>query len=172
MNSPATALSAQNPNPLLAILWGGLLCGVLDITAALVVYGYMGAAASAAARHRCRTARPPHLWRRDRDGFAGSSVSFRDRVFSRSSLRHSEPPGTFSSPARCPLRRAVRHSRVFLHEPRRRASLSSREVSVLAEDDGHRHRYPYILCGPADRAGCPPICSLGVASTPGVFGKE
>src|SRR5258708_14415576 len=43
MNPPATALSAQNLNTLLAILWGGLLCGVLDITAALVVYGYMGA---------------------------------------------------------------------------------------------------------------------------------
>ena len=43
MNSPATALSAQNPNALLAILWGGLLCGLLDITAALVVYGTMGA---------------------------------------------------------------------------------------------------------------------------------
>jgi len=43
MNSPATTLSAQNPNTLLAILWGGLLCGVLDITAALVVYGTMGA---------------------------------------------------------------------------------------------------------------------------------
>src|SRR5882762_10132922 len=43
MNSPATTLSAQNANTLLAILWGGLLCGVLDITAALVVYGYMGA---------------------------------------------------------------------------------------------------------------------------------
>src|SRR5712671_3077070 len=43
MNSPATALSAQNPNTMLAILWGGLLCGVLDITAALVVYGTMGA---------------------------------------------------------------------------------------------------------------------------------
>src|SRR5712672_3234961 len=43
MNSPATTLSAQNPNAMLAILWGGLLCGVLDITAALVVYGTMGA---------------------------------------------------------------------------------------------------------------------------------
>src|SRR6267154_2381088 len=43
MNSPATALSAQNPNAILAILWGGLLCGALDITAALVVYGTMGA---------------------------------------------------------------------------------------------------------------------------------
>src|SRR6267154_1156014 len=43
MNSAATTLPAQNPNTLLAILWGGLLCGVLDITAALVVYVYMGA---------------------------------------------------------------------------------------------------------------------------------
>src|SRR5258707_15594271 len=43
MNSPTTTLSAPNPNTLRAILWGGLLCGVLDITAALVVYGYMGA---------------------------------------------------------------------------------------------------------------------------------
>jgi len=43
MNSTAATLPAQNPNTLLAILWGGLLCGVLDITAALVVYGSMGA---------------------------------------------------------------------------------------------------------------------------------
>jgi hypothetical protein len=43
MNSTTTTLPAQNPNTLLAILWGGLLCGVLDLTAALVVYGYMGA---------------------------------------------------------------------------------------------------------------------------------
>ncbi len=28
---------------LLAILWGGFACGVLDITAALVVYGFLGA---------------------------------------------------------------------------------------------------------------------------------
>jgi hypothetical protein len=33
----------KNPNAVLAILWAGLACGVLDITAALVVYGYMGA---------------------------------------------------------------------------------------------------------------------------------
>ena len=43
MSLPPTTLTSQNPNALLAILWGGLLCGVLDITAALVVYGYMGA---------------------------------------------------------------------------------------------------------------------------------
>jgi hypothetical protein len=43
MSLPATTLPVQNPNATLAILWGGLLCGVLDITAALLVYGYMGA---------------------------------------------------------------------------------------------------------------------------------
>jgi hypothetical protein len=43
MSSPAATFSVQKPNAALAILWGGLACGVLDITAALVVYGYFGA---------------------------------------------------------------------------------------------------------------------------------
>jgi hypothetical protein len=34
---------AKNPNALAAVLWAGLTCGVLDITAALVVYGFFGA---------------------------------------------------------------------------------------------------------------------------------
>jgi hypothetical protein len=33
----------KNPNAILAVLWAGLACGVLDITAALVVYGFFGA---------------------------------------------------------------------------------------------------------------------------------
>jgi hypothetical protein len=33
----------KNPNAMLAVLWAGLVCGVLDITAALIVYGYLGA---------------------------------------------------------------------------------------------------------------------------------
>ena len=33
----------KNPNAVLVALWAGLACGVLDITAALVVYGYLGA---------------------------------------------------------------------------------------------------------------------------------
>jgi hypothetical protein len=32
----------KNPNALLALLWAGFACGVLDITAALVVYGFFG----------------------------------------------------------------------------------------------------------------------------------
>jgi hypothetical protein len=40
----ATEVSLEkNPNALLAVLWAGFACGVLDITAALVVYGYLGA---------------------------------------------------------------------------------------------------------------------------------
>jgi hypothetical protein len=42
MNPRSTALSLQEPNVLPAILWGGFTCGVLDITAALVVYGFFG----------------------------------------------------------------------------------------------------------------------------------
>jgi len=39
--SPAHA--PQSGSALPAILWAGLICGVLDITAALVVYGFFGA---------------------------------------------------------------------------------------------------------------------------------
>lgn len=43
MSLSAATLSPQRPDSLLAFAWGGLTCGVLDITAALVVYGYLGA---------------------------------------------------------------------------------------------------------------------------------
>src|SRR5260370_16595462 len=42
MNPATAAGSLQGPNPLFAILCAGLTCGVLDITAALVVYGHYG----------------------------------------------------------------------------------------------------------------------------------
>jgi hypothetical protein len=42
MNPAAEKLSGQKPDALLALLWGGLVCGVLDITAALVVYSSFG----------------------------------------------------------------------------------------------------------------------------------
>jgi hypothetical protein len=42
MNRGSTVFSVRKPNALLAILWGGFICGVLDITAALVVYGHFG----------------------------------------------------------------------------------------------------------------------------------
>src|SRR6266849_7535424 len=43
MSTPSATHPAWKPNALLAILWGGFACGVLDITAALVVYGFLGA---------------------------------------------------------------------------------------------------------------------------------
>jgi hypothetical protein len=42
MNSSGTAQSRTVPAPR-AILWGGLICGVLDLTAAFLVYGMFGA---------------------------------------------------------------------------------------------------------------------------------
>lgn len=37
------ALVQNNPNFMLPVLWAGFACGVMDITAALIVYGYFGA---------------------------------------------------------------------------------------------------------------------------------
>jgi hypothetical protein len=42
VNSSATALHRTVPAPRV-IFWGGLICGVLDITAAFLVYGMFGA---------------------------------------------------------------------------------------------------------------------------------
>ena len=42
MNPTSVLASLQNSNPLVAILWAGLTCGTLDISAALIVYGYFG----------------------------------------------------------------------------------------------------------------------------------
>lgn len=42
MNSEDALLGARRTNALQTILWAGLTCGVMDITAALVVYGFFG----------------------------------------------------------------------------------------------------------------------------------
>jgi hypothetical protein len=42
MNQDNVSSSRRQPRARLAILWGGLACGVLDITAAFVVYGHYG----------------------------------------------------------------------------------------------------------------------------------
>jgi hypothetical protein len=39
MNSTAMVFSAQRWGNGIAVLWAGLTCGLMDITAALVVYG-------------------------------------------------------------------------------------------------------------------------------------
>jgi hypothetical protein len=43
MNSAVGTLPVPKTSTLRGILWGGLACGVLDITAAFVVYGFFGA---------------------------------------------------------------------------------------------------------------------------------
>lgn len=41
--NPTNKVLSRQPNSLLAILSGGAACGVLDISAALIVYGFFGA---------------------------------------------------------------------------------------------------------------------------------
>ena len=40
--SATTSLALGTARPGLAILWGGLICGTMDITAAITVYGQFG----------------------------------------------------------------------------------------------------------------------------------
>lgn len=42
MNAATEVSLQKNPGAMLALLWAGFACGVLDITAALVVYGFFG----------------------------------------------------------------------------------------------------------------------------------
>ena len=42
MNSTRTTSPQPGPGALSALLWGGLVCGALDITAAFLVYGAFG----------------------------------------------------------------------------------------------------------------------------------
>jgi len=43
MSATTTAIHTRRSGALCAIFWGGFFCGVLDITAAFVVYGFFGA---------------------------------------------------------------------------------------------------------------------------------
>jgi hypothetical protein len=43
MSTSATTLAFVSARPWLAIFWGGLICGAMDITAAITVYGRFGA---------------------------------------------------------------------------------------------------------------------------------
>jgi len=43
VNAPTEVSLEKNANALLAVLWAGFACGVLDITAAFIVYGFFGA---------------------------------------------------------------------------------------------------------------------------------
>jgi len=43
VNAAREASLGENPNAVRAVLWAGFACGVLDITAAFVVYGLFGA---------------------------------------------------------------------------------------------------------------------------------
>jgi hypothetical protein len=43
VSTAAEVSLGENPNAVRAVLWAGFACGVLDITAAFVVYGFFGA---------------------------------------------------------------------------------------------------------------------------------
>ena len=151
MNPATAAGSLQGPNPLFAILCAGLACGVLDITAALVVYGHYG--------------RPPMrllqgiaaglLGPRSFEGgiatallglfcqffiaFRAATVYFTASRWVTFLLEHAATSGVLYGIA------------VYFHESRCGAALWSYQISVFFQDDGHWHSHTHLLCRAAHR---------------------
>src|SRR6266704_1551324 len=136
--NPATEVPLEkNPNAMLAVLWAGFACGVLDITAALIVYGYFGA-------------KPVPLLqgipRWTSNGAAWPSLSLRHRIWRGYCLFCGQPRYSFLDTERGPFWRAVWRGRLFLHEPHCAAALRCRQASVFHEVDDRRRGHTHLLC--------------------------
>src|ERR1022692_2520896 len=145
------AISADKPKPLRAILWGGLVCGVLDITAALVVYGYFGLqpipllqgiAAGLLGPRALQGGLPTallgllcHFF----IAFCAAAVYFAASRWVYFLLRHAVLCGVWYGVT------------VYFFMNRIVVPLGSKEISVFFPDDGHRRSYTYFLCRAAHR---------------------
>jgi hypothetical protein len=130
MHSVATTVSSNVTWR--AILWAGLAAGVLDITAAFVVYGAFGA-------------RPMRILQGIAAGLLGPSS------FGSHSVFPAKSEDAFSGGTFHPLRSALRNRRLLFHEPGRGAAIKREEIFVFVEDDADWHRHSHLLCRPADR---------------------
>jgi len=115
-----------------AIAMAGLACGVLDITAALVVYGSMGLKPLRLFAGKSRPCAGAKIVP-GRSGHRGArlGVAFCDRVWRRGRLLRCEPRHAGFGGASHVVWPALRHRRLLLHEPHRCAPLGSDEVSLF-----------------------------------------
>src|SRR5712691_11670715 len=139
MTPASVAFSLQKPNALLAILWGGTACGVLDITAAFIVYGYFGL-------------RPIRLLQGIAAGLLGPRslegglATAALGPFLPLCYRLRSCHGLLCDEPRCALPRrpcrtfgrSVWGGRLLFHESHRRAAFGGEEISLFFQDDGHR----------------------------------
>ena len=148
------AISADKPKPLRAILWGGLVCGVLDITAALVVYGRLGLRAdSAAARDRRRIAGAAGpRGRASRPRLLGLLLHFFIAFCSGRCLRSRRAAGLASWFGRPCFPAILYGVAVYFFMNRIVVPLSAaRTYPFSFRDDGHRRRHTHLLRRAAHR---------------------
>jgi tetratricopeptide (TPR) repeat protein len=137
--SATTSLALGTARPGLAILWGGLICGTMDITAAITVYGQFGLKPVPLLQGIAAGLLGPRAMQ---GGAATAAARFnlplRRRVPRRRNFRRRGsllvlPGGPFH------LRRNfVRPYRLLLHAARRAAAIQRASSSIFGEDDGNR----------------------------------
>ena len=136
----------KNPNTLLAVLWAGLACGVLDITAALVVYGYLGLKPMRLLEGIASGLLGPKAF----DGglstaLLGLLCHFVIAYGAATVFFCGEPRNSFFDTECRRFRCSIWRGRLFLHEPHRAAALGGRQASVFPEADDHRRDHTHLL---------------------------
>ena len=150
MNPAAATLPAHQPNALAAILWGGFACGVLDITAALLVYGFFGL-------------KPVRLLQGIAGGllgprtFNGGPATAILGLLCHFLIAFSAATVYFALSRAVPFRCSLRRGRVLLHAAHRCAALGRHQISLFFQDDGHRRGHPHLLRRPPHRHRRPAI---------------
>jgi hypothetical protein len=146
MNPATAAISLQKPNALLAILWGGTARGVLDITAAFIVYGYFGLKPIRLLQGIAGGLLGP---RSLEGGLATAALGLLCHFVIAFSAAHgllcAEPVCALPGGPRRALGRSVWGGRLLFHESHRRAAFGGEEISLFFQDDGHRSGHPHVL---------------------------
>jgi len=147
---------------MLAVLWAGFACGVLDITAALVVYGFFGAKPVASATGIASGLLGPKAFN---GGLATALLGLLCHfviAFGAAAVYFvaSRALPFLIQNAVASLRRAVWRGRLFLHESHCVAAVRCRQASVFSEVDDCRRGHTHLLCRTSHISQRPPIFQM------------
>jgi hypothetical protein len=150
--APEDRLRAQNVGALPAIVSGGLACGILDITAAFIVYGSFGLMPIPLLQGIAAGALGPRSFE---GGLATALLGLFFHfviAFSAAAVFYAAQQGIFlPASARDRFRHSLWHRGLLLHESHCGAVVGRAALPVFNEDDGHRRCHPHFLRGAADR---------------------
>jgi hypothetical protein len=162
MNSNHRAMPANKADPVLAILWAGLLCGTMDIIAAFVVYGAFGLQPLRILKGIAAGLLGPSAFQGG-NGIAvlGLACHFTVAFLAAAAFvtvsRYWKFLVDHVSRPRCDLRPSVRPSRLFLYAVGRDSALRCPSLSFFSEIHRDRHHHPHLLRGTAHRGRHPQV---------------